>query len=87
MAKLKTPVKPPLRTILDARAGADGDITHVLLDGNQRFTPVEQAIPMAERGEIKHTHVVHPTDGRKTHLRTNADNRKSNNLDDMAGDD
>ena len=74
------------REIVDARADSDGDITHVLFKGNRRFTPAEQAIPMAERGEIKNTHVVHPNDGRKTHLRTNADNRRQNNLDDMAGD-
>ncbi len=74
------------RTIVDARADADGDITHVKFKDNQRFTSVERAIPMAERGEIKNTHVVRPTDGRKDHLRTNADGKRSNNLDDMAGD-
>ncbi|MDW3206835.1 MAG: DUF3892 domain-containing protein [Alphaproteobacteria bacterium] len=75
------------RTIVDARADADGDITHVRFKDNQRFTPVGVAIPMAERGEIKNTHVVHPNDGRKDHLRTNADGKRKNNLDDMAGDD
>ena len=74
------------RKIVDARADADGDITHVKFAGNQRFTSVETAIPMAERGEIEKTHVVRPTDGRKVHLRTNADGKKNNNLDDMAGD-
>lgn len=75
-----------VRKIVDARADDDGDITHVLFDGNSNFTPVKTAIPMAERGEIKDTHVVHPTDGRADHLRTNPDGKKSNNLDDMAGD-
>lgn len=74
------------RKIIDARADKDGDITHVLLEGNTNFTSVKTAIPMAERGELKNTHVVHPTDGRKAHLRTNADSIKRNNLDNMAGD-
>lgn len=74
------------KRIADARADADGDITHVRFEGNTRFTSVERAIPMAERGEIENTHVVHPTDGRKEHLRTNPDSRNCNNLDDMAGD-
>ena len=74
------------RRIVDARADADGDITHVKFADNQRFTSVERAMPMADRGEIENTHVVRPADGRKDHLRTNADGRKRNNLDDMAGD-
>lgn len=74
------------KEIIDAVADKDGDITHVKFKGNQRFTPVERAIPIAERGEIKNTHVVHARD-KKTHLRTNADGKKKNNLDDMAGDD
>jgi hypothetical protein len=40
---------------------------------------------MAERGEVENTHVVHARD-KKTHLRTNPDGKKVNNLDDMAGD-
>ena len=78
---------PPKKRIVDARADDEGDITHVLFEGNDRFTPVKQAIPMADRGEIANTHVVRPSDGRKVHLRTNADGRRANNLDDMAGDD
>ena len=71
---------------VDLLADADGDISHVKFKGNTNFTPVETAIPIAERGGIKNAHVVHPTDGRKDHLKTNADGRKANNLDDMAGD-
>ena len=74
------------KKIVGARADQDGDITHVRFEGNSRFTSVERAIPMAERGEIANTHVVHPSDGRKDHLRTNADGKRVNNLDDMAGD-
>lgn len=73
------------RVIVDARADSEGDITHVKFQGNRNYTPVEVAIPMADRGEIKNTHVVRASD-KKIHLRTNADGRKSNNLDDMAGD-
>ena len=76
---------PSKRQIVDARADSEGDITHVLFKGNTQYTPVEQAIPIAERGEIENTHVVHARD-KKVHLRTNADGQKSNNLDDMAGD-
>lgn len=74
------------RKIVDARADKDGDITHVKFNGNNRFTSVERAIPMADRGEIEGTHVVR-REGAKTHLRTNPDGRERNNLDWMAGDD
>ncbi len=73
------------RIIDDARADKDGVITHVHFKGNQRFTPVDRAIPMAERGEVKNVHVVHPTGG-KPHLRTNPDRTNANNLDEMATD-
>ncbi len=72
------------RKIVDARADKEGDITHVRFEDNSRFTSVEQAIPMADRGEIKDTHVVRRQNA-KTHLRTDRDGRKSNNLDYMAG--
>lgn len=74
------------KRIVDARADKDGDITHVRFRGNANFTPVEKAIPMADRGEIADTHVVR-RDGAKTHLRTDPDRTRKNNLDDMAGDD
>ncbi|KDA00909.1 DUF3892 domain-containing protein [Hyphomonas oceanitis] len=74
------------RKIVDARADKDGDITHVKFKGNERFTSVERAIPMADRGEIENTHVVR-RENAKTHLRTNRDGRERNNLDWMAGDD
>ena len=74
-----------MRTIDDARADEDGVITHVHFKGNQRFTPVDRAIPMAERGGIENVHVVHPTRG-KPHLRTNPDKATGNNLDEMARD-
>lgn len=74
------------RRIVDARADKDGDITHVRLSGNDRFTSVERAMPMADRGEIENAHVVRRANA-KPHLRTNRDGRERNNLDWMAGDD
>lgn len=73
------------RTIVDARADKEGDISHVKFKGNVNFTPVATAISMAERGEIEGAHVVNRT-GAKKHLRSNPDGEKANNLDDMAGD-
>lgn len=73
------------KVIVDAKADKDGDITHVKFKGNQNYTPVETAIPIADRGEIENTHVVRRS-GAKTHLRTNPDSTKGNNLDTMAGD-
>ncbi len=75
----------PKRLITDARADAEGDITHVRLDGNTRFTSVEIVIPMADRDEIENAHVVRRHNA-KTHLRTNPDGKKRNNLDYWAGD-
>jgi hypothetical protein len=39
---------------------------------------------MADRGELKNARAVHPRSGRP-YLRSNPDARKSNNLDEMAG--
>ncbi len=74
-----------VRKIVDARADSKGNISHVKLQGNQNFTSVERAIPMADRGYIANAHVVRRA-GAVTHLRTNPDARRANNLDDMAGD-
>lgn len=73
------------KKVVNARADKDGNITHVLLDGNQNFTPIEKAIEMADRGDISNAHSVRRRNA-KTHLRMNPDGKQSNNLDDMAGD-
>jgi len=73
------------RKIIDARSGKDGDITHVKLQGNSRFTSVKKAMDMADRGELENAHTVRGPNA-KTYLRSNPDKWKSNNLDDMAGD-
>ena len=73
------------RKVVDAKADAKGNITHVLVEGNQRYTPLETAMRMADNGDLSNVHSVRPKDA-KAHLRTNPDNKRSNNLDDMAGD-
>lgn len=73
------------RIIVDARADSDGNIEAVRFAGNTNFTSIEQALPMAERGEIENTHAVYAND-KKPHLRTNPDCSTANNLDEMAGD-
>lgn len=73
------------RKIVDARADSEGDITHVLFQGNRRFTSVERAIPIVDRGGVENTHVVRARD-KKVHLRTNPNGFVRDNLDDMAGD-
>ena len=77
---------PKKKKIVDARADADGDISQVLFKGNTRFTSVGNAIPIADRGKIENAHVVRRSNA-KTHLRTNPNSRKQDNLDYMAGDD
>ncbi len=74
------------RKVVDAKADADGDITHVRLQGNSNFTPVKTAMNMADRGELSNAHSVRGNPNAKDHLRTNPDGRKGNNLDTWAGD-
>jgi hypothetical protein len=71
------------RRIVDAREDKDGNISDVLLDGNKRFTPIEKAIEMTDKGKVEGAHVVHRQDGTEF-LRTNPDGDKDNNLDTMA---
>jgi len=55
------------------------------LSGNKSYTPVETAIKMAARGQIKGAHVVRPKCA-KPYLRTNPDGRVGNNIDTLSGD-
>ncbi|MBD2088296.1 DUF3892 domain-containing protein [Microcoleus sp. FACHB-1515] len=71
------------RRVVDARQNKDGNISHVLLDGNQHYTPIEKAVEMADQGKLENAHAVHPN-GRDPYLRTNPDSQSSNNLDSMA---
>jgi hypothetical protein len=70
------------KKIVDARRGPDGNISHVLFEGNEKFTSKERAIPMAEQGRIENAHVVDRGDDK--HLRTNPDSKTKNNLGEMA---
>jgi len=72
------------RKVTGARADVKGNITHVKIAGNSKFTPVAQAVNMADRGELANAHAVHKQDG-SSYLRTNPDSKVQNNLDDMAG--
>ncbi|NJR61845.1 MAG: DUF3892 domain-containing protein [Cyanobacteria bacterium CRU_2_1] len=71
------------RKVVDARQDKNGNISHVLLDGNQNYTPVDKAVKMADQGKIENAHAVHPQ-GRDPYLRTNPDDQSKNNLDNMA---
>jgi len=71
------------RKVVDARQDKKGNISHVLLDGNQNYTPINKAVEMAENGKIENAHTVRPK-GRDPYLRTNPDCRSNNNLDSMA---
>lgn len=72
------------RKVTDARSDDKGNITHVKIEGNERFTPVQTAVNMADRSELVNAHAVHPKDG-NAYLRTNPDNTTADNLDTMAG--
>ena len=73
------------KKIVDARADAKGNIKSVRFEGNSTFTPTETAVRLAQQGKISNAHAVQPK-GRDPYLRTNPDDKKGNNLDDMAGD-
>lgn len=73
------------RKVIDARNASDGTVSHVLLEGNTNFTPVDTAMRMADRGELENVHVVR-RENAKPHLRTNPDGQAANNLDTMAED-
>lgn len=71
------------KRIVDAKENKKANIVAVRFKGNSTFTDIETAKEMADRGEIENAHTVHRRDG-SSYLRTNPDNKKGNNLDDMA---
>ena len=73
------------KTIVDAKADSNGNITGVRFEGNSSFTPLETAIRMADRGDVANAHAVHPSAG-NSYLRSNPDGKVGNNLDHLAGD-
>lgn len=73
------------RKIVDARSDEKGRTTHVRFEGNERFTSVEKAKPIVERGDVSNAHLVKPKGG-EPYIRTNPDKKRGNNLDEMSGD-
>ncbi|MCK5036009.1 MAG: DUF3892 domain-containing protein [Candidatus Sabulitectum sp.] len=71
------------KRIVDVRNDEKGNISHVKFDGNSRFTPVDQAVRIADKDQIENVHSVHPTDGRSPYIRSNPDGKTTNNLDTM----
>lgn len=43
---------------MSTRADAKGNISHVKIEGNERFTTVKTAVAMADRGELANAHSV-----------------------------
>lgn len=71
------------KKVVNAEKDSKGNITSVRLSGNKTNTDIKAAIRMAEKGQIDNAHPVKKRDG-SSYLRTNPDNKKRNNLDDMA---
>ncbi|CAN7504479.1 DUF3892 domain-containing protein [Pararhizobium sp. LjRoot238] len=69
------------RKVTGVRQDKDGDITHVLLDGNIRVTPLKNAVEMAERGELKDVHAV--AGEKKKYLRSDPNGSAGDNLDNL----
>ena len=74
-----------VKRVIDARADNEGNIEAVRFEGNSNFTSVERAVEMADRGQVENAHAVHPKGG-AAYLRSNPDDKRGNNLDDLAGD-
>ncbi len=72
------------RKLIDARENSKGNITQVKIAGNRNFTSLDKAMDMADDGKIDAV-TVRPKNAKK-HLRTRPDQKRKNNLDDMAGD-
>lgn len=70
------------KKIMEAKADVKGNISHVRLEGNHKFTSLETAIRLTKQGKVDAV-VVEP-DNAKVHLRTRPDGKINNNLDDMA---
>ena len=71
------------KRVVDAKENKKANIVAVRLEGNNTFTDIETAKKMADRGEIENAHTVHRRDG-SSYLRTNPDDKKGNNLEEMA---
>ncbi len=69
------------RRVTKVRQDKDGDITHVLIDGNTRMTPLDQAVKIAERGGLKDVHAVQGEN--KKFLRSDPNGKETDNLDNL----
>lgn len=80
--KSKTP-SIQKKKIVGAKKNKKGNITNVLFENNKNYTSIKKAIEIAKRHGIENINVIEAID-KKPHLRTKADKKKNNNLDDMA---
>ena len=71
------------KKVIDAKADDKGKIIAVKIEGNKSFTNIDTAVKMAENGKFSNVIAVHPQNG-PAYLRAKPDDRKSNNLDEMA---
>lgn len=74
---------PNQRKVTDAKQDRSGNISHVKIEGNTNWTPLNKAIDMAQAGKLDNVHVSTTASGRE-YLRTNPDSKTTNNLDEMA---
>ena len=71
-----------MKKIVDAISGDDGTISFILLEGEETFITVKDAIERTKNGEIDAEVIVKPIT--IEYLRTKADGIKENNLDYLA---
>jgi len=67
------------RKIIAVRKDAEGIITHGLLNGNIKPTPVKILVKMADKKKIEKVNSAHPINS-VSYVRANHDKRKNNNL-------
>lgn len=70
-----------MRKIVAVRKNDDGDLTNVQFSDGTAVS-IEQAIHMAQNGEIEHVNVFEGRDGH-LHIRSNPDGDPTNNLDNL----
>lgn len=71
------------RKVVDAISDTKGNITKVKIEGNVNFTSIEKAIEMCKNDKLEGVNVSKDKSGNE-YLRTNADEKIENNLDELA---
>ncbi len=71
------------KKIVETKKDSKGNTTSVKFSGNKNFTPIKKAIKMANNDQIENAHTVRMSNGKK-YLKSNPDNKTSNNLDELA---